>query len=140
MPVAHVLLVTYTVVPLFASFLIIIKKGFIDCTGEIVCIIFNFFYFMFWFKSYHHFVNEVYRMHWKYSKYSTQWYEIIEWGDLCNRKGCKSIGEAFCPKSKEKKSETSEVVKEIKIIGNLSGYLKDAMSGKLSKTNKVTES
>ena len=133
MPVAHILLINYSVVPVFASFLILIKKGFHDCTGEVVCISFGFFYNLFWIKCYHHFVDEVYKMHWKYEKYSKQWYDIIEWEDVFKCKNRSSLRDAFCPKSKETKSETAEVAKEIKIISNMSSYLKDAMSGKFKK-------
>ena len=124
MPVALIFLINESLVITFAAFLIMIKKGFHSVTGEIITIVFGIFYFSFWYYCYSFFVGEVYNMHWKYSKYSNKWYDVINWGDVLSCRGCSTIAKAFCPPSKVKKSETG---KEIKIIRGIEGFMSSVM-------------
>ena len=130
MPVAIIFMINDSMVITFAAFLLIIKKGFHNITGEIITITFGIFYCLFWYYTYSYFVDEVYKMHWKYSKYSNKWYEVIDWQNVFKCKNCVTIRKAFCPMKKDKKSETENVAKEIKIIRSISGFMSSAFSKK----------
>lgn len=139
MPIALIIMMNDSVVITFAAFLISIKKGFHHISGEIITIIFGVAYSIFWYYCYSFFVGEVYKMHWKYSKYNSKWYNIVNWGDVLTCRGCSSIGRAFCPKSKEKKSETENVAKEIKIIKSMEGFVSSIMTKKGSAKLTIAE-